>query len=58
MGKNGKRLSLLLQLHVTYKNGKDVVITTDESWNGNNDGSIRMADILTLRSGCPSPELL
>lgn len=41
----GKRLGLLAQLKVTYTDGSESVIITDESWKCNNNGAIRMSDI-------------
>jgi alpha-L-rhamnosidase len=41
----GKRLGLLMQLKITYTDGTESLIITDESWKGNNDGAIRMSDI-------------
>jgi alpha-L-rhamnosidase len=41
----GKQLGLLAQLKVTYTDGTESLITTDESWKCNNDGAIRMSDI-------------
>jgi alpha-L-rhamnosidase len=41
----GKRLGLLMQLKITYTDGSESVIITDESWKCNNDGAIRMNDI-------------
>jgi alpha-L-rhamnosidase len=41
----GKRLGLLLQLKVTFTDGTESVIVTDDSWKGFNDGAIRMNDI-------------
>jgi alpha-L-rhamnosidase len=41
----GKRLGLLMQLKVTYTDGTESVVVTDETWKGFNDGAIRMNDI-------------
>jgi alpha-L-rhamnosidase len=41
----GKRLGLLLQIKITYSDGTESFILTDESWKSNNDGAIRMNDI-------------
>jgi alpha-L-rhamnosidase len=41
----GKRLGLLLQMNITYTDGTETTIITDESWKGNQDGAIRMNDI-------------
>jgi alpha-L-rhamnosidase len=41
----GKRLGLLMQMRLTYTDGTESLIITDESWKGNNDGAIRMNDI-------------
>lgn len=41
----GKRLGLLLQIKITYTDGSESLVVTDESWKGNNDGAIRMNDI-------------
>jgi len=41
----GKRLGLLLQLKVTYTDGSETMITSDETWKASNDGAIRMNDI-------------
>ena len=41
----GRRLGLLLQLRVTYTDGSESLVVTDETWKGNNDGAIRMNDI-------------
>jgi alpha-L-rhamnosidase len=41
----GKRLGLLLQLKITFTDGTESVIVTDETWKGFNDGAIRMNDI-------------
>jgi len=40
----GDRLALLLQLHVTYEDGRTAVITSDNQWAAT-QGPIRMADI-------------
>jgi len=41
----GKRLGLLMQMKITYTDGTESFILTDESWKSNNDGAIRMSDI-------------
>jgi alpha-L-rhamnosidase len=41
----GKRLGLLMQLKITYTDGTESLIITDETWKGSNDGAIRMNDI-------------
>ena len=41
----GKRLGILLQLRITYTDGSESVIVTDETWKASNDGAIRMNDI-------------
>jgi alpha-L-rhamnosidase len=41
----GKRLALLLQLKITYTDGSETVIVSDETWKVSNDGAIRMNDI-------------
>ena len=41
----GKRLGLLLQLKVTYSDGSETMIVSDETWKASNDGAIRMNDI-------------
>jgi len=41
----GKRLGILLQLRITYTDGSESVIVTDESWKASNEGAIRMNDI-------------
>jgi|WetSurSiteA1Bulk_404760.scaffolds.fasta_scaffold03554_3 alpha-L-rhamnosidase len=41
----GKRLGLLMQLKITYTDGTESFLITDESWKCNNDGAIRMNDI-------------
>ena len=41
----GKRLGLLMQMKVTYTDGTESLIITDESWKSNNDGALRMNDI-------------
>jgi alpha-L-rhamnosidase len=41
----GKRLGLFLQLRITYTDGTESIVVTDESWKGFNDGAIRMNDI-------------
>jgi alpha-L-rhamnosidase len=41
----GKRLGLLLQLRITYTDGSESIIISDESWKASNDGAIRMNDI-------------
>ena len=41
----GKKLGLLLELRITYKDGTEEAIITDEKWKFSNDGAIRMNDI-------------
>jgi alpha-L-rhamnosidase len=41
----GRRLGLMMQMKVTYTDGTESLIVTDESWKGNNDGAIRMNDL-------------
>jgi alpha-L-rhamnosidase len=41
----GKSLGLLMQIKITYTDGTESYILTDESWKSNNDGAIRMNDI-------------
>jgi alpha-L-rhamnosidase len=41
----GKRLGLLLQLKVTFTDGSETIIISDETWKASNDGAIRMNDI-------------
>ena len=41
----GKKLGLLLQLIITYTDGTESQVVTDETWKGFNDGAIRMNDI-------------
>lgn len=41
----GKRLGLLMQLKVTYTDGTESLIISDETWKASSDGAIRMNDI-------------
>ena len=41
----GKRLGLLMQMKITYTDGTESLIITDDSWKSSNDGAIRMNDI-------------
>ncbi len=41
----GSKLALLAQLHITYANGKEDIISTDGTWKAANDGPIRESDI-------------
>lgn len=41
----GKTLGLLAQVKVTFTDGTQTLIITDESWTSNQDGAIRMNDI-------------
>ena len=41
----GKSLGLLLQMKITYTDGTESLIISDESWKASNDGAIRMNDI-------------
>jgi alpha-L-rhamnosidase len=40
----GKHLGLLMQLHITFTDGTDMYVVTDDSWKASNDGAIRMSD--------------
>jgi alpha-L-rhamnosidase len=41
----GKSLGLLMQLKVTFTDGTESLIVTDETWKASNNGAIRMNDI-------------
>jgi alpha-L-rhamnosidase len=41
----GKRLGILFQLRITYTDGSEAMIISDETWKASNDGAIRMDDI-------------
>jgi alpha-L-rhamnosidase len=41
----GKKLGLLMQMKITFTDGSESLIVTDESWKSNNDGAIRMSDL-------------
>jgi alpha-L-rhamnosidase len=41
----GKKLGLLMQLEITFTDGSEALIISDESWKTSNDGAIRMNDI-------------
>jgi alpha-L-rhamnosidase len=41
----GKKLGLFMQMKITYSDGSESLIVTDESWKCNNNGAIRMNDI-------------
>ncbi len=41
----GKRLGLLMQMKLTYSDGTEEMIITDETWKCSNDGAIRMNDL-------------
>ncbi|MCX6326807.1 MAG: family 78 glycoside hydrolase catalytic domain [Bacteroidia bacterium] len=41
----GKRLGLLMQLKITYTDGSESLIITDDTWKASNNGAIRMNDI-------------
>ena len=41
----GKKLGLLLQLKITFTDGSETLIVSDETWKASNDGAIRMNDI-------------
>jgi alpha-L-rhamnosidase len=41
----GKRLGILFQLKITYTDGTESMIISDETWKASNDGAIRMNDI-------------
>jgi alpha-L-rhamnosidase len=41
----GKRLGLFLQLKITFTDGTETLLVTDDSWKAYNNGAIRMSDI-------------
>jgi alpha-L-rhamnosidase len=41
----GKKLGILFQLKITYTDGSESVVISDETWKATNDGAIRMNDI-------------
>lgn len=41
----GKRLGLLLQMKITFTDGTESLVTSDETWKASNEGAIRMNDI-------------
>lgn len=41
----GRRLGVLLQLKITFTDGSESMISSDETWKANSDGAIRMNDI-------------
>lgn len=41
----GKRLGILFQLKITYTDGTESMIISDETWKASNNGAIRMNDI-------------
>jgi alpha-L-rhamnosidase len=41
----GKHLGLLMQLKITFTDGTESLIVSDETWKASNDGAIRMNDI-------------
>ena len=41
----GKKLGVLFQLKISYTDGTESVIVSDETWKASNDGAIRMNDI-------------
>jgi alpha-L-rhamnosidase len=41
----GKHLGLYMQMKITYSDGTEVLVVTDNSWKCSNDGAIRMNDI-------------
>jgi alpha-L-rhamnosidase len=41
----GKKLGLLLQLKITFTDGSESLVVSDETWKASNDGAIRMNDI-------------
>jgi alpha-L-rhamnosidase len=41
----GKRLGILLQLRITFTDGTETLIVSDETWKAFNDGAIRMSDL-------------
>jgi alpha-L-rhamnosidase len=41
----GRRLGFLMQMKITFTDGSETLVVSDESWKSNNDGAIRMNDI-------------
>ncbi len=41
----GKRLGLLLHMKITFTDGTESLVTSDETWKASNEGAIRMNDI-------------
>jgi len=41
----GKQLGLLMQLKITYTDGSETLVLSDESWKATNNGPVRMNDI-------------
>jgi alpha-L-rhamnosidase len=41
----GNRLGVLFQLKITYTDGSESMVISDETWKASNDGAIRMNDI-------------
>ncbi len=41
----GKSLGLLMQLKITYTDGTETLVVTDNTWKASNNGAIRMNDI-------------
>ena len=41
----GKKLGLLMQMKITYTDGSEDLVITDETWKCSNDGAIRMNDL-------------
>jgi alpha-L-rhamnosidase len=41
----GKRLGILLQLKITYSDGSESIVMSDETWKATKDGAVRMNDI-------------
>jgi alpha-L-rhamnosidase len=41
----GKRLGVLFQLKITYTDGSESIVISDETWKASDDGAIRMNDI-------------
>lgn len=41
----GKTLGLFIQMKITFTDGTETLVTTDETWRANNQGALRMNDI-------------
>jgi alpha-L-rhamnosidase len=41
----GKKLGLFMQIKISYSDGTESIIATDETWKCNNNGAIRMSDV-------------